>query len=31
LTVTAGPIGLPINGQANINPWLIGGGITYRF
>lgn len=22
---------LPINGTANINPWLIGGGITYKF
>jgi outer membrane protein len=22
--------GLPINGNAHINPWLIGGGITYR-
>jgi outer membrane protein len=28
---TAGPVSLPINGQANINPWLIGGGVTYRF
>jgi outer membrane protein len=30
-TATAGPVSLPINGQANINPWLIGGGVTYRF
>jgi outer membrane protein len=30
-TATAGAISLPINGQANINPWLIGGGVTYRF
>jgi outer membrane protein len=28
---TAGVVNLPINGTANINPWLIGGGLTYKF
>jgi outer membrane protein len=28
---TAGVISLPVNGTAHINPWLIGGGLTYKF
>jgi outer membrane protein len=28
---TAGVINIPVNGTANINPWLIGGGLTYKF
>ncbi len=28
---TAGPTNFLVNGTANINPWLIGGGLTYKF
>jgi outer membrane protein len=31
-TATAVGVGtLPINGTAHINPWLVGGGVTYKF
>jgi len=28
---TAGGVNIAVNGTANINPWLIAGGITYKF
>jgi outer membrane protein len=28
---TAGAVNIPVNGTAHINPWLIAGGITYKF
>lgn len=30
-TITTAPGALPLAGTANLNPWLIGAGVTYRF